>query len=73
VSDLLSRIRLTWLRLCLVAEKSDENLEVIREMKGLSVSVYPRFDWRESGGKDKCYLGILVFDVSGSERWKFCY
>jgi hypothetical protein len=38
-----------------------------------AVSVYPRFDCRESGGKDKCYLGILVFDVSGSERWKICY
>lgn len=36
----LNRIRLTWLRLCLVAEKWEENLEVIREMKGLIVSCF---------------------------------
>lgn len=31
---------MTWLRLCLVAEKWEENLEVIREMKGLIVSCF---------------------------------
>jgi hypothetical protein len=52
----LNRIRLTWLRFCLVAKKSEENLEVIREMNGLIVS---------------CFWEYLTSEMKGSHSTKY--